>query len=284
MRKFTLLFFICAFAMNLDVNAQCTPETTYPGFGIFPAPDTSAVLFSDPTLGISDLGCEGQDFEYTFTANIPDSINVEPFLGIDLNVPLTSIEVQDVDGFAAAGWTLASNVSCSQPGCFFTPMVSGGITYECAIVQGTAPAAGDYPMVFKLEGVAFAFGSNVPVSLDYPDGAGFPGQYILRVLPASDPACLVGTQNIVENYLAVSQNQPNPFNGMTEIMLNSDKASNYEFTVMNLLGEVIHREAVDAMVGQTTIQFDGSALSNGVYMYTVSNVDGAITRKMMVNQ
>ncbi|MEM7105107.1 MAG: T9SS type A sorting domain-containing protein [Bacteroidota bacterium] len=294
MKKVTLLVFLFAMIVSgpaavAQSGGGCVPDQSFIGFGIFPGPDTSELMdppmpiFSDPTLGISTIGQSGQFFSFDFTAVIPDSLDAEPFIGVPLTVPLVSLEVLDVTGFDALGWTLADNVSCSQPGCVFTvnPPEPGDLTYECATVSGMLPTVTeqtDYDVTFSIEGVASLFGMDVPVALDYPDGEAFPGRYVIRVDPST------GVEDIISQQLSVSQNVPNPFSSITKITFNSTVSETYDFKVYNLVGGLVHAEKLEALVGENTVQFDAGSLSSGIYMYSFGNADGVITRRMMIEK
>jgi hypothetical protein len=72
-----------------------------------------------------------------------------------------------------------------------------------------------------------------------------------------------------ESYM-LYQNYPNPFNPTTTILFQLTKASNVEFTIYNLTGqleETLMNEKKDA--GYYSIQWDASQYSSGVYIYRI---------------
>ncbi|MEM6725056.1 MAG: hypothetical protein AAF598_13545, partial [Bacteroidota bacterium] len=266
--KRILLLLIALFSLtSLAVQAQnCTPDQTVTEFGVFPLPDTSDVLFSDPTIGIDEFACPGQFFEYTFTAGVPPQLDVAPFLGLPtpLELPLDEVRIDDVMGLDPLGWTVAANFGCEPDGCVFIPDQSLPITLGCGRVFGTAPMTpGDYPIVFNLSATV-TIGVPTTVPLLYPDPGTFPGNYVIRVLDATDPAC--GTSSVEDLFtenVAVSQNAPNPFSRYTEITLNSRTAGLYTFTVYSLTGKKVHQQDIQASAGENVIPFDGSGLNSG---------------------
>ena len=93
--------------------------------------------------------------------------------------------------------------------------------------------------------------------------------------------------SIDENYnlsFSVSQNSPNPFSNRTSIEFNSTTEGEHLFSVVNLLGEVQDHRIINANYGNNKIDVDASALSSGIYFYTLSNAQGMITKKMIINK
>lgn len=93
--------------------------------------------------------------------------------------------------------------------------------------------------------------------------------------------------SIDENYnlsFSVSQNSPNPFSNRTSIEFNSTTEGEHLFSVVNLLGEVQDHRIINANYGSNKIDVDASALSSGIYFYTLSNAQGMITKKMIINK
>ena len=83
---------------------------------------------------------------------------------------------------------------------------------------------------------------------------------------------------------SVSQNSPNPFSNRTSIEFNSTSEGEFLFSVVNLLGKVQDHRIINANYGSNKIDIDASALSSGIYFYTLSNAQGMITKKMTINK
>ena len=83
---------------------------------------------------------------------------------------------------------------------------------------------------------------------------------------------------------SVSQNSPNPFSNRTSIEFNSTTEGEHLFSIVNLLGEVQDYRIINANYGSNKIDVDASALSSGIYFYTLSNAQGMITKKMIINK
>lgn len=93
----------------------------------------------------------------------------------------------------------------------------------------------------------------------------------------------ISINDVENNIMTVSQNRPNPFNGNTSIDIKLSKSENVTVEVVNLAGQKIMANNHGKLpVGTTTINIDGSALSSGVYFYTVKAGNYSTTNKMIV--
>ena len=81
----------------------------------------------------------------------------------------------------------------------------------------------------------------------------------------------------------LEQNFPNPFNPVTTIRYRLPAASHVEVTVYNMLGQRI-KTLVDTRqpAGSYRIDFDGSGLASGVYLYELKAGHFVQTRKMIL--
>ncbi len=79
----------------------------------------------------------------------------------------------------------------------------------------------------------------------------------------------------------LSQNYPNPFNPTTNIKFSLPKAGNIKLTIYNSIGQEVaqlvngYKEA-----GNYTLNWDGSHLSSGIYIYRLETVNTVIAKKM----
>ena len=80
---------------------------------------------------------------------------------------------------------------------------------------------------------------------------------------------------------ALSQNYPNPFNPTTNIKFALPQAGNVKLTIYNTIGQEVaqlvngYKEA-----GSYTLNWDGSNLSSGIYIYRLEAANIVITKKM----
>ena len=82
----------------------------------------------------------------------------------------------------------------------------------------------------------------------------------------------------------VSQNQPNPFNSETNAIIYMRDGSELNLTVSDLAGKVIRNlNHGYHSAGNHSIAISAEGLSSGLYLYTITNKDYSLTKKMQVN-
>lgn len=85
------------------------------------------------------------------------------------------------------------------------------------------------------------------------------------------------------NDFVLSQNYPNPFNPTTNIQYSIPKASHVSLKVYDVLGnEVATLVNEELSSGVYNSKFDASALSSGIYFYTLTADNFTATRKLML--
>ena len=92
------------------------------------------------------------------------------------------------------------------------------------------------------------------------------------------------TRDELAQKLDISENQPNPFSSYTTINVNADQRMDLEFGVFDLMGRQLFRQDVTLLEGSNTLEFDGSHLPNGMYLYSLSDGKSRITKKMVVHK
>ena len=82
---------------------------------------------------------------------------------------------------------------------------------------------------------------------------------------------------------SLEQNYPNPFNPTTVINFSIPVSGNVELKVYNVLGKEV-KVLTDRFynTGRHHVEFDGSELSSGVYLYTIRSEDFHQSRKMIL--
>ncbi|MEJ2628793.1 MAG: T9SS type A sorting domain-containing protein [bacterium] len=89
---------------------------------------------------------------------------------------------------------------------------------------------------------------------------------------------------IVPDKIKLSQNYPNPFNPETYITYTIPKAGNVTLTVYNAKGQevatLIDNEYKNATSDE--VKFDGSKLSSGIYIYTLTVDSYKVSKKMVL--
>lgn len=90
-------------------------------------------------------------------------------------------------------------------------------------------------------------------------------------------------QNELPVTIELGQNYPNPFNPTTTIRYALPEATQVRLSVFNLLGQEV-AILVNGMrpAGISTVNFDASNLSSGVYIYRLTDGTQTITRKLLL--
>ena len=88
----------------------------------------------------------------------------------------------------------------------------------------------------------------------------------------------------IPNIFSLQQNYPNPFNPTTTIQYNLLIAADAELTIYDLLGRKIETLVnTKQNAGNYRIEFNGSSLSSGIYLYRFNvNNKTILTRKMIL--
>jgi hypothetical protein len=94
-----------------------------------------------------------------------------------------------------------------------------------------------------------------------------------------DPA---GIETLDLTTFDVDQNNPNPFGDFTQIRFSSVTVANVEFKVYNMLGAIVYDNSFKADKGVNTIRIGANSFAPGVYIYSITNGDRTITKRMIV--
>ena len=140
-------------------------------------------------------------------------------------------------------------------------------------VYGTAVALEDD--WFYSTNYAGAFdGSNWAAGWTALDAYGFLGGGVVTDTEV-DPA-------EVPNSITLNQNYPNPFNPTTQISFTLPQAQQVTLKVYDMLGREVATLANREMFssGMSTLNFNASNLSSGLYIYRLTSGNVAVTRKM----
>lgn len=93
----------------------------------------------------------------------------------------------------------------------------------------------------------------------------------------------VENEDQIDDVFELNQNYPNPFNSQTTIAFSLEKNSHVKLELYNVIGEKIMTLVNRAFEpGKHALQFEGSKLSSGVYIYKIIAGDYISSRKMIV--
>ncbi|MCF8461766.1 MAG: T9SS type A sorting domain-containing protein [Flavobacteriales bacterium] len=93
----------------------------------------------------------------------------------------------------------------------------------------------------------------------------------------------LGIANGANGNFGVVKNQPNPFTGNTVISFElKENVASLQFAVYDVLGAIVHSEKLNPTVGNNRINYSSNGLPTGIYVYTLSDGNTIVTRKMNV--
>jgi hypothetical protein len=248
MIKKLLLTAAIVFSGTLLLNAQCTPDITC---AALVCPDTNTA-----SGGNLPHAMAGLLYNTTMTVLVPTDTTISGF-----SIHVDSLNYTSITGLPT-GFTI-------------TPNNSGwlGGTAGCVLISGT-PADSMQGKRYNLVITTTAHGtymSTIPVS----------GPLVLngyRIIVDSSN----GIGNFDMNKFSLEQNSPNPFSRSTTIFFTSKVNQTFNFSVYNVIGEIVYTKEINAVAGENRIDFLSGKLPSGIYMYKLSNKEQALTRRMIV--
>jgi len=275
--KKSLLILTFAFAAFF-ANAQCAPNALYQDSIYNIWPDTIQNL-PHVTQGVSyytqiDLKTPTiliEAAEGDSSQTVIDTLGTQFYVG---DWPVDSMILIETLG-APVGITL----DCNTPNCTYEGDVVG-----CANVYGTTTdPAGVYPITIVVNlythGEITLFGFSVDVETDlYSANGAYETIEGYNIVVNS----VTGLETFHQDDFALFQNTPNPFAEITNIKFNSPNPENIIFKIYNLLGEEIESQLISSSRGVNTINLNTSSYSEGIYLYSISNGNEILTKRMIV--
>ena len=196
------------------------------------------------------------------TVGIPYSTTFQILVPVDttyLGLPaiIDSINVTGVTGLPSG-----FSYSCNPSNCSF-PGGSNG----CFVLEGSAPTSGQigsYPLVVNL----MVYGRVLGVPQTLPSSN---DNYTLYIDQN------VGITSLVPSGFFVSQNLPNPFGNMTEVIVGSPAADRIVVTIADLLGNIVSTESYQVQKARTDCN-SVRMISNPVFICTLSRTGNRLSR------
>jgi photosystem II stability/assembly factor-like uncharacterized protein len=89
--------------------------------------------------------------------------------------------------------------------------------------------------------------------------------------------------DVVPNAINLEQNFPNPFNPTTTISFSLPKSDNVKLTVYNAIGNIVATIVNEYKpAGNYSVQFKGSNLASGIYLYRLESGNYSATKKFIL--
>ncbi|PHR45447.1 MAG: hypothetical protein COA32_13470 [Fluviicola sp.] len=294
---------------TLDCAAQFTP----PGLGTYVFDATVSSAAADATPGNNDITAGGQitvnDYTYARDEDVaegafaPDmDFEAGNMFDIWQTDDLTGIDVQFGTGLDVNGLEVFARVYSIDPndGSFIlvaeTPIYNTEAGWEGSLQtfvfdNPVTLTAGE---AYVAAVGSFSTGMSVGTSGDSPDQTSFLygdlgtagiAWYFTNSTPMVrmnfDPELSVNSIEANEFNLTV---YPNPAQNSANVDFTLENASDVTFELTDLSGKSVYSISEKMSAGDNSIVVPTDALSNGVYMYTFSNGNAIITKKLVVNK
>ncbi|MBI4929574.1 MAG: T9SS type A sorting domain-containing protein [Bacteroidetes bacterium] len=254
-----LALFVPLFNYSSFGQAACTPDGQYTNTS------TQRGIHPDTIVNFAPAYV-GNPYSQTITVVIPQDTNSGPPFYIPFNWDSTVLT--GVTGLPAS---LSLTYACWNANGFGNPTHCSwkGNSIGCAIITGTPVTAdiGTHNLVFSID--------------NWLNG------------PGNQPATVLGYKIIVSPNTSVNenpkiqillQNNPNPFDGISEIQFAAEDNGVAKFKVYNLIGTVVQQYDIAVKKGINNIELNSKDFDSGIYFYSLSHGSNAFTRKMIVNK
>ncbi len=228
-------------------NAQCVPDLSITIPGVYP---DSATGLPAGTVGIAYS-------EVIQVRVLTDTV------WQSLPVNITSITVTSVTGLPP-GLTYA----CNPASCIF-PGGSNG----CILLSGTPTTAGSYPVDVDIEIAGTVFGVPAP-----PQAQTISYYVILINQNTGLPS------DISDVKFELLPNKPNPADNYTDVLFSSPISGDFTLKIFNLIGKEVYHQVIRGMAGINTTRVETSEFTPGVYMISIENGSGLVSRRMIVSR
>ncbi len=238
--------FIATFGIIDSFSQACTPDISCL------APNAPNGICPDSAIGIP-LGCLGVPYNAVVSFKIPSSSQ---------GATVVDVRIDSVTGLAKGLIYTCAPTDCKFPG------GSNG----CILISGT-PTAVQNKRVIVYAVARAKFG---PVSVP-PQPQIFDDYFSI----INNCTGIIDGLNV--SAFDVKQNAPNPFSDKTEIAFSSPQNTDVELKVYNVVGSVVYKNTIKAEKGANTITVNANTLSSGVYIYSLTNGDKTITKRMIVS-
>ncbi|MBO4580732.1 MAG: T9SS type A sorting domain-containing protein, partial [Bacteroidales bacterium] len=84
--------------------------------------------------------------------------------------------------------------------------------------------------------------------------------------------------------ISLSQNVPNPADNQAMVRYSIPQDGAVMFTILNVAGQVIYTEEVEAAAGTNSIVFNTENMAAGIYFYTMDFQGQRLMKKMVIRK
>ena len=204
-------------------------------------------------------------FGFTLTSGI--SPNDPAYVDVALPVELTTFSASKIGSKVKLTWNTATEIN------------SFGFEVERSVINDNWT---------KIGFVNGNGNSSSPKSYTFEDKNLTSGKYSYRLKQIDNNGSFEYSKTIkidlgLPDKFELSQNYPNPFNPTTTISFSLPESGNVKLTLYNLIGQEIGTTVNEYKEsGIHTINFDGSELNSGIYIYKLQAGSFVETKKMIL--
>lgn len=290
MKKIILLSFFIGLMVPV-LGQVCVPGTLTSPKNAYIIPD-SATNFAN--------ACPGTYYEQImYIKAAKDTVIV-------LTTPISGVLTADIDSFVVngniTGLPSYLNVEsvpakrlpagASSPKSNFDRLVIPGDSMACVKISGTVPV-GTPAATLNLSISLRVYTSNIhsaDILLDALIPNFYPGRVTdtltnltdYRIVVAPTPCWATAVSDLSRYGFEVAGALPNPASQTTRIALVADKSMNVNFQITNAMGEMVLSKTISAQPGMNYIPVDLAPLAEGMYLYSIGNQIGKVSKKLIV--
>jgi hypothetical protein len=273
MKRILLSFFTALIALSANAQvADCEADYNFgeEPYGIAPNPN------ADESFALAVIDVPYFDVIHM---KIPQDASEFELEGVPAGISIDSIAlVSAVFTLAGTDYTLEQmglELQCNNNGDSPNPCTFLGGSQYCATLSGTPTIPGVFDIRIDLNAYFDLFFQVIefPVSSDL-----FTDEWVFTV------ATEVNVPKAPAYALSLGQNYPNPATDITRIPVVLETAGNVNFTVVNLLGEVVVREQYSGHAGANDFTYTVTDLPAGIYLYSIDVNGKRFTKRMIVNR
>jgi hypothetical protein len=254
MTKKVLFLIISFLVLKLASFGQnCTPDPQYTN------PDSQRGTHPDTTTNLAPA-VVGIPYSQTITILVPP----------DTATPIGPIHWDSTALASVSGLPTGFTYSCSNSSSKPNLCSWKGNSIGCVIITGTASAGdvGVHPLLFSTNNY---LGGNIN-----------PNPYVAKgyKIVVNAPGGISENPNIQ----IMQQNNPNPFDDISEIQFVAEDNGVAEFKIYNLIGTVIRQYDLPVRKGINKVELNAKEFDSGIYFYSLAHGANAFTRKMIVKK
>jgi len=249
MKRILLLVTILFFA-SFKGYSQCTPDNH----------TTPPYIRPDGATGLPHA-----------TVGVPYSAVMQVRVPHDTIVSGSQWDYDYTDITSVTGLPPGYTYACNPSNCHFL-----GASNNCVLISGPAPTS-------NMAGDTFHLSVSVSYQLHLD---GFPfitqqgAQNVDYYMIIVDP--LTGIATLSSSKFDVAQNRPNPFNGPTVIEFSTPTFGIFTLKISDILGKTVSVKNITGNRGINRITLSAKDFQAGIYFYTLSNNNTAITKRMII--